>query len=74
MDAAVADIIASVQSQGDAALIDYTARFDRLSVTDASQLELQPGRARRRCTVCLPPPAPRWKPPPSACAATTSAN
>src|SRR5574343_1364242 len=40
VDAAVADIIASVQSQGDAALIDYTARFDRLSVTDASQLEL----------------------------------
>ena len=35
-----ADIIAKVQSQGDAALIDYTARFDRLSVTDASQLEL----------------------------------
>ena len=40
VDAAVADIIASVQSRGDAALIDYTARFDRLSVTDASQLEL----------------------------------
>ena len=40
VDAAVADIIAKVQSQGDAALIDYTARFDRLSVTDASQLEL----------------------------------
>ena len=42
VDAAVADIIASVQSRGDAALIDYTARFDRLSVTDASQLELSP--------------------------------
>src|SRR5574343_946139 len=40
VDAAVADIIASVQSRGDAAMIDYTARFDRLSVTDASQLEL----------------------------------
>ncbi len=40
VDAAVADIIASVQSRGDAALIDYTARFDRLSVPTPGQLEL----------------------------------
>ena len=33
VDATVAEIIAEVRSRGDAALLDYTARFDRLSLT-----------------------------------------
>ena len=40
VDHAVAEIIANVQTRGNAALMEYTARFDRLSVADASQLEL----------------------------------
>ena len=33
VDAAVAAIIAAVRARGDAALLDYTARFDRLTLT-----------------------------------------
>jgi histidinol dehydrogenase len=33
VDRAVADIIATVRALGDAALIDYTARFDRMTLT-----------------------------------------
>ncbi len=33
VDRAVADIIAAVRARGDAAVIDYTARYDRLSLT-----------------------------------------
>ena len=33
VNAAVAEIIADVRARGDAALIDYTARFDRLALT-----------------------------------------
>src|SRR5664279_5299806 len=33
VDRAVAAIIADVRARGDAALIDYTARFDRLTLT-----------------------------------------
>lgn len=33
VDGAVAEIIAAVRAEGDAALCDYTARFDRLDVT-----------------------------------------
>jgi histidinol dehydrogenase len=36
----VREIIARVKSEGDAALIDYTARFDRYSMADAGELEL----------------------------------
>jgi histidinol dehydrogenase len=36
----VREIIARVKTEGDAALIDYTARFDRYLVTDAGELEL----------------------------------
>ncbi len=39
VDAAVADIIAGVRARGDAALIDYTSRFDRLTMT-ADQLRI----------------------------------
>ena len=36
----VADILADVRLRGDAALIDYTGRFDRLNVTGMDALEL----------------------------------
>jgi len=39
VDAAVAEIIAQVRSQGDAALLDYTKRFDRLDLV-ATQLRV----------------------------------
>ena len=45
VDAAVAEIIAEVRARGDAALIDYTARFDRLDLSagtlrvDAAEIE-----------------------------------
>jgi histidinol dehydrogenase len=42
VDDAVAAIIADVTARGDAALIDYTARFDRLSLAP-EQLRLSPG-------------------------------
>ena len=41
VNAAVADIIADVRDRGDAALIEYTSRFDRLDLT-AEQLVIQP--------------------------------
>ncbi|HET9340980.1 MAG TPA: histidinol dehydrogenase, partial [Casimicrobiaceae bacterium] len=40
VDATVAAIIADVRARGDAALLDYTRRFDRLAVADASALEI----------------------------------
>jgi len=36
----VADILADVQQRGDAAVLEYTARFDGLNVTDMTALEL----------------------------------
>src|SRR5580692_11120942 len=36
VDRAVAAIVADVRARGDAALIDYTARFDRLTLTAQS--------------------------------------
>ena len=36
VDAAVAGIIADVRARGDAAVMDYTARFDRLALTPAT--------------------------------------
>ena len=42
VDAAVAAIIDDVASRGDAALIDYTRRFDRVSL-GAGELRLSPG-------------------------------
>ncbi|MBK1704826.1 histidinol dehydrogenase [Halochromatium glycolicum] len=40
----VDEIIAAIRAQGDAALIDYTARFDRWQPRDASALALDPTR------------------------------
>ncbi len=40
IDATVANILADIRKRKDAALIEYTNRFDRVSVTTAGQLEL----------------------------------
>lgn len=42
IDVTVANILADIRRRKDAALIEYTNRFDRLAVTSASQLELAP--------------------------------
>ncbi len=46
VDQTVAQIVADVRSRGDAALLDYTRRFDRLDVSKAAQLELSPAVLR----------------------------
>ncbi len=38
----VADILADVKKRGDAAVIEYTNKFDRMNVSDASTLEVKP--------------------------------
>lgn len=40
VDAIVADIIADVRARGDAALLELTAKFDRLSLPDAGSLRI----------------------------------
>ena len=44
VDATVAEIIERIRSQGDAALLDYTARFDRLQAETAVALEVSAQR------------------------------
>jgi len=40
VEATVREIIAALRSRGDAALLDYTQRFDRLQVTSVAELEI----------------------------------
>ncbi|MFC4270021.1 histidinol dehydrogenase [Sneathiella chungangensis] len=40
VDAIAADILADVRARGDAALLDYTRKFDRLEIAEASGLRL----------------------------------
>jgi histidinol dehydrogenase len=44
VDAVVADILKDVKTRGDAAVLDYTQRFDRLSADRMSDLELPQAR------------------------------
>ncbi|HEU0282173.1 MAG TPA: histidinol dehydrogenase, partial [Gallionella sp.] len=46
LEATVASIIADIKQCGDAALLDYTRRFDRLNVSDAPELELPQAELR----------------------------
>lgn len=49
----VQDIIAAVRDRGDAAVLDYTARFDRLQVSSVAELEVTVGeidQAFARCS------------------------
>ena len=43
IEARVAAIVADVRARGDAALLEYTARFDGLQVARAAALEIDPG-------------------------------
>ena len=52
--AVVADIIADIRSRGDAALVDYTNRFDRRSIASAAELEI-PKAAREAAWHSLEP-------------------
>lgn len=47
LEATVAGIIAAVVAKGDEALLDYTAQFDRLSVSSASELEVPAERLEK---------------------------
>jgi histidinol dehydrogenase len=42
IDAAVADIVADVRARGDAALLEYTARFDRVRAASVAELAIAP--------------------------------
>lgn len=53
VDAVVRDIIADVRARGDAALIDYTARFDRLDLS-ADQLRVGPDEIATAVAECAP--------------------
>jgi histidinol dehydrogenase len=46
VEQAVAGILADVQARGDAAVLEYTRRFDHLSVVSLDQLELDPAELR----------------------------
>jgi histidinol dehydrogenase len=46
VEAAVADILAGVRARGDAALIEYTARFDRWTPHGAHELEVPAAQAQ----------------------------
>jgi histidinol dehydrogenase len=47
VDAAVADIIAAVRRQGDAAVLAYTRRFDRVEAASVAALEIAPDELDR---------------------------
>ncbi len=51
VQSAVQEILAAVRSRGDAAVLEYTARFDRLQAASMRELELPPARleAARQC-------------------------
>jgi len=53
IDAAVAAIVGDVRARGDAALLEYTAKLDRFSVSLASELEI-PAREMRVAFEALP--------------------
>ncbi len=46
IEATVASILADVKKRGDAALLEYTQRFDRLNVANAAALELPQSELR----------------------------
>jgi len=43
----VLEILNNVRTRGDAAVLEYTARFDRLDLTDASELEIPASRLQQ---------------------------
>ncbi len=53
LEATVAAILKDVRARGDAAVLEYTRRFDRLNISDATQLEI-PAAALRSAFENLP--------------------
>ena len=53
VDKVVADILADVKQRGDAAVLEYTNRFDRLSATSVKSLELTQGELKTAFE-CIP--------------------
>ncbi len=53
VDRTVAEILAAVRAEGDAALLRYTERFDRLSL-DAAGLRLDPAELEKARAACAP--------------------
>jgi histidinol dehydrogenase len=51
VDSAVAEILGAVRQRGDAALIDYTRRFDRLALTPAT-MRVAPAEINARARSC----------------------
>ncbi|HWI84556.1 histidinol dehydrogenase [Ramlibacter sp.] len=49
VEQSVTDILADVRRRGDAAVLDYTKRFDALSAASLAELELSPGELERAC-------------------------
>jgi len=47
VDIAVAGILADVKARGDAAVLEYTRRFDRLDVSSMEKLEIAPADCKR---------------------------
>lgn len=52
VDTAVAAIIADIRARGDAALLEFTARFDRLEVESASALRVSEHEIEAAYTAC----------------------
>ena len=67
----VAEILASVRTLGDAAVLDYTRRFDQLDAATMAQLELPKANSRRPSMACPPAQRRRSSRPPRASRATT---
>ncbi len=55
VDEAVAEIIAEVRTRGDAALLDFTRRFDRLDLDRAGQLRIAPETIEAARAECAAP-------------------
>ena len=58
IDRVAATIIADVRERGDAALLDYSTKFDRLSATNIQALEIP--RAERQAALASLPEAHRY--------------
>ena len=54
VDGAVSGIIADVKARGDAALVDYTTRFDRWAPADAKALRVTKGEIKQAIAACDP--------------------
>ena len=63
IEQAVADILADVRQRGDAAVLEYTNRFD-MKAGSMAELQLRPASSRPPSTACRRSSAWRWKPRP----------